>query len=536
MLLALLTAAGWGPRVLRHYLGADRFSAVGGDHVRLAVPRHRARTALDGAGVDHLTPGRRGDPLPGPRRHAPPRAAVEAAPRTRRVRPAALAARHGRVGPRHGWCGIAEGTCARDRRPRHVARSRISWSSTHPRSAPSTPNASGCGPTRRWWSGPAPTPIASARPSTTARAEPRVLFHGSFIPLHGVETIVRAATLLADTDLQFRVVGDGRPTYAAVEALIRELGGVPNLTLVDRMSLEGIGDEIRAASLCLGIFGTTPKAGRVVPFKVFEYMALRRPVVTGDTPAARHALGDDVVLVPPGGQRHARRRRDPRPDGRPRPAAPPRPGRRRPVRTAVLDRGPGGDAAVVARAGDRAPAGGRVTTAPTRTSAGSPRTWRPTRPARSGTKSRPPLTAADRRRRAVAWLLPFLVFLAAFVPRLQSSAAGRELDEPAWLRRSVHYVTAYTTFDLTNATSISLRQQHDARHHDRGRRGHARASCGRRAVASASPTTSTASTSRARACSWPRRSWRWSRRAAHRQRCGGCCGTGSAGGRRPWPR
>ena len=66
------------------------------------------------------------------------------------------------------------------------------------------------------------------------------------------------------------------------------------------MPLEGIGDEIRAASLCLGIFGTTPKAGRVVPFKVFEYMALRRPVVTGDTPAARHALGDDVVLVPPG--------------------------------------------------------------------------------------------------------------------------------------------------------------------------------------------------------------------------------------------
>jgi glycosyltransferase involved in cell wall biosynthesis len=136
-------------------------------------------------------------------------------------------------------------------------------------------------------------------PAEDSEVPGRVLFHGSFIPLHGIETIVRAAALLADTDLRFRLVGNGQQR-PAVEALIRELGGVPALTLVDPMPLEGIGDEIRAASLCLGIFGTTPKTGRVVPFKVFEYMALRRPVVTGDTPAARHALGADVVLVPPG--------------------------------------------------------------------------------------------------------------------------------------------------------------------------------------------------------------------------------------------
>ena len=65
----------------------------------------------------------------------------------------------------------------------------------------------------------------------------RILFHGSFIPLHGVETIVRAAALLADTDLRFRLVGNGQQR-PAVEALIRELGGVPGLTLVDAMPLE----------------------------------------------------------------------------------------------------------------------------------------------------------------------------------------------------------------------------------------------------------------------------------------------------------
>jgi glycosyltransferase involved in cell wall biosynthesis len=126
----------------------------------------------------------------------------------------------------------------------------------------------------------------------------RVLFHGNFIPLHGIDTIVRAAALL-DPDVEVRIIGSGqeRPT---VEALIRDLGGVPQVTLVDRMPLARIGDEIRDASVCLGIFGTKAKTARVVPFKVFEYMALARPVITADTPAARAALGDDVMYVAPG--------------------------------------------------------------------------------------------------------------------------------------------------------------------------------------------------------------------------------------------
>jgi glycosyltransferase involved in cell wall biosynthesis len=136
-------------------------------------------------------------------------------------------------------------------------------------------------------------------PAADTGDDGRVMFHGNFIPLHGIETIVRAAALLADTDVEIRVIGGGQER-PAVEALVRELGGVPRLTLVDAMPLRGIGDEIRAASVCLGIFGTKPKTGRVVPFKVFEYMALARPIVTADTPAARDALGDDAVLVPPG--------------------------------------------------------------------------------------------------------------------------------------------------------------------------------------------------------------------------------------------
>lgn len=126
----------------------------------------------------------------------------------------------------------------------------------------------------------------------------RVFFHGSFIALHGIDTIVRAAAA-SDPEIEFVVVGAGQESDAIAE-LIEDLGGVPNLTIRPPASLTAIGDEIRDASICLGIFGTTPKARRVVPFKVFEYLALGRPVITGDTPAARHALGDDVILVPAG--------------------------------------------------------------------------------------------------------------------------------------------------------------------------------------------------------------------------------------------
>jgi glycosyltransferase involved in cell wall biosynthesis len=80
---------------------------------------------------------------------------------------------------------------------------------------------------------------------------------------------------------------------------------VPGLEHVPWVPYERLGSEVAAAAVCLGVFGTSAKAARVVPNKVHQAMAAARPVVTADTPAAREVLADgrEALLVPAGDPR-----------------------------------------------------------------------------------------------------------------------------------------------------------------------------------------------------------------------------------------
>jgi glycosyltransferase involved in cell wall biosynthesis len=130
------------------------------------------------------------------------------------------------------------------------------------------------------------------------RVPNRVLFHGTFIPLQGLDTIVHAAELLQAEGIEFRIVGDGQER-GQIERLVRELH-LGNVKLIGRVPREQVPHEIAAASLCLGIFGTSAKADRVVPNKVYECLAVGAPVLTGDTTAIRSAFDGEVAVVPTG--------------------------------------------------------------------------------------------------------------------------------------------------------------------------------------------------------------------------------------------
>lgn len=123
-----------------------------------------------------------------------------------------------------------------------------------------------------------------------------VHFHGTFIPLQGIEWIIRAAKLLEkEPDLKFRIIGSGQES-AKITTLIADLKPT-NIEFLPRLSFSELVEKIKVADLVLGIFGTSDKALRVIPNKVFEGLALAKPVLTADTPAIRELLTDQENVL-----------------------------------------------------------------------------------------------------------------------------------------------------------------------------------------------------------------------------------------------
>ena len=130
-----------------------------------------------------------------------------------------------------------------------------------------------------------------------AAASFTALFFGTFIPLHGVEYIIEAAKLLEDEGVMFHIIGDGQEK----EKIVRLTGAlnVKNIEFAGAVGERELASLIANADVCLGIFGNTQKAARVIPNKVYAYAAMRKPIITGDTSAIRELFDEhDMLLVP----------------------------------------------------------------------------------------------------------------------------------------------------------------------------------------------------------------------------------------------
>lgn len=128
-----------------------------------------------------------------------------------------------------------------------------------------------------------------------------VLFVGKFIPLHGIETILRAAALLErqGVDARIELVGTGQD-YAAARVLADELG-LRSIVWTDWIPFDQLGTRLREADVALGIFDDGAKAARVIPNKVHQALASGTAVVTRTSPAIEDFLsdGETALLVPP---------------------------------------------------------------------------------------------------------------------------------------------------------------------------------------------------------------------------------------------
>jgi glycosyltransferase involved in cell wall biosynthesis len=123
-----------------------------------------------------------------------------------------------------------------------------------------------------------------------------VVFFGLYTPLQGAPTIGAAIGSLEETDIEITMIGTGQD----YEATRTAAGANPNVTWHPWIDAADLPAVVAAHDVCLGIFGTGPKALRVVPNKVFQGAAAGCAVVTSDTPPQREALGSVGIFVPAG--------------------------------------------------------------------------------------------------------------------------------------------------------------------------------------------------------------------------------------------
>ena len=141
-------------------------------------------------------------------------------------------------------------------------------------------------------------------PKTTGMKAPNepltVLFYGQFIPLHGIETIIRAAQQAETEPIQWILIGRGQ-----MESKIRNMiqaHSLQKLKWIPWVPYEKLVQWIHRADICLGIFGNSDKAARVIPNKIFQLLSSGKPLITRDSPAIRELLSPEmpgVFLVPP---------------------------------------------------------------------------------------------------------------------------------------------------------------------------------------------------------------------------------------------
>lgn len=143
-------------------------------------------------------------------------------------------------------------------------------------------------------------PQVQPAPHSRPAGETLVLSYTTFLPLHGMETVLHAAAQVQGAPIHFRIIGGG-PLLPAMQALAAELR-LSNLTFAPPVPPTTLASEIAAADICLGgHFGDSEKAGRVVPGKIYQMLAMAKPIIAGNTPANRALLHDrqHALLVPP---------------------------------------------------------------------------------------------------------------------------------------------------------------------------------------------------------------------------------------------
>jgi len=136
------------------------------------------------------------------------------------------------------------------------------------------------------------------RPVDEAVRPIEILFYGSFLQLHGPEVILDAAKACQGEAIKWVLLGNG-DSKPELQKRAQDLTNVFFEPWIDYKSLP---QRLWQAHIILGIFGTTQKASLVIPNKVFQAMAVGRPLITRQSSAYPQSMRSSPIIgwVPPG--------------------------------------------------------------------------------------------------------------------------------------------------------------------------------------------------------------------------------------------
>lgn len=147
-------------------------------------------------------------------------------------------------------------------------------------------------------------PIATLAARRALQLDPSlkiVLFVGKIVPWQGLDTLLDATSSLADTeDLLVVILGDG-PLVPILKEKIKRNNLVAKIHLAGSVPHSRVPLWIASSDVCVAPF--TRERNELIeisPLKLYEYLAMGKPIVVSDVPGVRSVVRDAGILVPPG--------------------------------------------------------------------------------------------------------------------------------------------------------------------------------------------------------------------------------------------
>lgn len=117
-----------------------------------------------------------------------------------------------------------------------------------------------------------------------------VFYYGSVQPLHGTDTILKAAKLLENEQVNWIIVGPVRKKF---DEFIKKLK-LTKVAFIPWIPYNELSAYINKADICLGgPFGTSDKANRVITGKTYQFAAMGKPLILGNTTGNKELFANE---------------------------------------------------------------------------------------------------------------------------------------------------------------------------------------------------------------------------------------------------